>query len=172
VTADASDDNGVTQVEFFVDGSVIGVDSDGSNGWSATWDTTAYAEGEHSVLATATDNADQTASDSISVIVDNETAIGVEVTSIDPPSMPIGTTDSPATVKGSGFADGASVTFENGIGPAPTAIVTGVSSDGTTITATVTVKSGGPPRPRVWDVHVTNPDGSSGVLLEGFPVTP
>ena len=71
VTADAGDDNGLTQVEFFVDGGSIGVDGDGSNGWSASWDTTAYADGSHTVSATATDTAGQTASDSISVTVDN-----------------------------------------------------------------------------------------------------
>ncbi|MFW6115583.1 MAG: S8 family serine peptidase [Chloroflexota bacterium] len=72
VTADASDDNAVSQVEFFVDGGSIGVDSDGSDGWSASWDTTAYADGSHTVSATATDTAGQTASDSVSVTVDND----------------------------------------------------------------------------------------------------
>ncbi len=71
VTADASDDNGVSQVEFFVDGSSIGVDSDGSDGYSVSWDTTAYADGGHTVNAVATDSTGQTASDSISVTVDN-----------------------------------------------------------------------------------------------------
>ena len=71
VTADASDDNGVSQVEFFVDGASIGVDSDGSDGWSASWDTTAYADGAHAASATATDSAGQTANDSVSVTVDN-----------------------------------------------------------------------------------------------------
>jgi subtilisin family serine protease len=71
VTADASDDNGVSQVEFFVDGSSIGVDSDGSDGWSASWDTTTYADGGYAVDAVATDTAGQTASDSVSVTVDN-----------------------------------------------------------------------------------------------------
>ena len=71
VSADASDDNGVTQVEFFVDGSTLGVDSDGSDGWSASWDTTANADGSHTVSATATDTIGQTASDSNDVTVDN-----------------------------------------------------------------------------------------------------
>ena len=71
VTADASDDNGVSQVEFFVDGGSIGVDSDGSDGWSASWDTTTYVDGGHTVEAVATDSAGQTASDSVSVTVDN-----------------------------------------------------------------------------------------------------
>jgi subtilisin family serine protease len=71
VTASASDDNGVTQVEFFVDGGSIGVDTDGSNGWSASWDTTAYSNGGHTVSAVATDTIGQTGSDSVSVTVDN-----------------------------------------------------------------------------------------------------
>ncbi len=72
VTADASDDNAVSQVEFLVDGSSIGTDSDGSDGWSASWDTTAYADGGYIVEAVATDSAGQTASDSVSVTVDND----------------------------------------------------------------------------------------------------
>ncbi|MCK4294016.1 MAG: tandem-95 repeat protein [Planctomycetes bacterium] len=71
VSADATDDDGVTQVEFFVDGSSIGVDNDGSNGWSANWDTTAQADGPHTVSATATDTAEQTGIDNIGVTVDN-----------------------------------------------------------------------------------------------------
>lgn len=71
VTADASDDNGVSKVEFFVDGSSIGIDTDGSDGWTATWDTTAYADADHKVSATATDSAGQTTSDSVTVTVDN-----------------------------------------------------------------------------------------------------
>jgi PKD repeat protein len=71
ITADASDDNGVSQVEFFVDGGSIGVDGDGSDGWSVSWDTTTYADGSHTVEAVATDTASQTANDSISVTVEN-----------------------------------------------------------------------------------------------------
>ena len=72
VTATASDDHGVTQVEFFVDGSSIGVDTDAGNGWSADWDTTSYPEDtQHTVTATATDTASQTSHDSVTVTVDN-----------------------------------------------------------------------------------------------------
>ncbi|MEW5940315.1 MAG: Ig-like domain-containing protein, partial [Chloroflexota bacterium] len=71
VTATATDDNGVTQVEFFVDGNSIGVDSNGLDGWTATWDTTLATEGAHSVMAVATDTNSQTASDTNSVTVDN-----------------------------------------------------------------------------------------------------
>jgi hypothetical protein len=83
VNADATDDKGVTQVEFFVGGSSIGVDTDGSDGWSASWDTTAEGDGSHTVGATATDTASQIASDSISVTVDNAGPSTVSVQSID-----------------------------------------------------------------------------------------
>jgi N-acetylmuramoyl-L-alanine amidase len=71
VTADADDDSGVAQVEFSLDGISFVADADGSDGWSATWDTTTVADGIHTLTATATDSADQTASDSISITVDN-----------------------------------------------------------------------------------------------------
>lgn len=71
VSADASDDNGVSQVEFFVDGASIGIDPDSSGGWSASWDTTTGDDGAHTVTATATDTAGQTASHTVDVTVDN-----------------------------------------------------------------------------------------------------
>lgn len=82
VSADATDDRGMTQVEFFVDGESIGVDSDGSDGWSANWDTTGAADGSHTVSAVATDTATQTASNSISVTVNNSGPSTVHVQSI------------------------------------------------------------------------------------------
>ncbi|MDQ3940404.1 MAG: S8 family serine peptidase, partial [Actinomycetota bacterium] len=63
VTATASDDVTVTNVQFFVDGVLIGTDADGSDGYSAAWDTTTYTEDSlHTLTATATDNAGQTGS--------------------------------------------------------------------------------------------------------------
>jgi hypothetical protein len=76
-----------------------------------------------------------------------------------------------ATITGANFSQGAVITFENGTGPAPTssnAVV--VNAD--TINLTVTTRNGGPSRARTWDVRVTNPNGSSGVLSGGFTVTP
>ena len=72
VTADASDDEAVTQVEFFVDGVSFGTDTDGTDGWSAPWDTTGVDDGARTVSAVATDSAGQTGSDSVGVTVDNE----------------------------------------------------------------------------------------------------
>ena len=84
VTADASDDKGVTQVEFFVGGVSIGVDTSGSDGWSASWDTTTYDDGSsHTVSATATDTVGQAASDSVSVTVENSGPATMHVAGIE-----------------------------------------------------------------------------------------
>ena len=68
VTANATDDKGATQVEFFVGGASIGVDTTAP--YSASWDTTAGTDGTVNVSATATDTIGQTGNDSVSVTVD------------------------------------------------------------------------------------------------------
>jgi N-acetylmuramoyl-L-alanine amidase len=80
VIAAASDDQTVTQVAFFVDGASIGVDAEGMDGWSASWDTTGYADGTHMVVAVATDSAGQTTQHSISVTVLNSGGGGITLT--------------------------------------------------------------------------------------------
>ncbi|MEN8172869.1 MAG: Ig-like domain-containing protein, partial [Chloroflexota bacterium] len=77
ITADAVDDYGLTQVEFFVDGTSIGTDTDSSDGWSVTWDLTGVADGDYTISATATDNGANTASDSISVTVKADIPLAV-----------------------------------------------------------------------------------------------
>ena len=74
------------------------------------------------------------------------------------------------TITGSGFASGATLAFEKGNGPAPSASNV-VVVDATTTTATLATKTGGSSRDRLWDVRVSNPDGSSGVLVGGLTVT-
>jgi len=73
-------------------------------------------------------------------------------------------------ITGSGFQSGASVTFENGCGPSPSASGVSVSGDGTTITADITAKSKGPPKDCAFVVRVTNSGGSTGVLSQLFTV--
>ena len=90
----------------------------------------------------------------------------VSLSSISPNTIKAGTSTQ-VTVYGSGFAAGMSLGFENGSGPAPVASNVVVAADGDTITATVSVKSGGGKRPRAWDVRV-----SSAVLPRAFTVLP
>ena len=67
----AATDEATDQVEFFIDGTSIGIDVDGSDGWAAAWDTSSYADGPYTITATATDAAGQTASHSVTVTVNN-----------------------------------------------------------------------------------------------------
>ncbi len=64
ISAIATDEEGVEQVEFFIDGASIGVDTIGSNGWSAIWNATRATIGPHTIRAVATDTIEQTATDS------------------------------------------------------------------------------------------------------------
>lgn len=73
ITATASDDIGVTKVEFLIDGAVVGVGvaSQQAGPYVYNWNTTAYATGAHTLQARASDAAGNTGtSTSISVTVD------------------------------------------------------------------------------------------------------
>ena len=73
------------------------------------------------------------------------------------------------SISGANFQQGATVTFENGSGPAPVAAVTNVT--GSEITATlVGVGYGGSEEARKWDVRVTNPDQGTAVRSAGLSV--
>jgi len=116
--------------------------------------------------------SDETLTDTASVTYEViEPSPNVTVESITPNSMIAGTTID-ITITGTGFTAGAELTFINGGGPAPTASNVVVNANTNSITAEVTAKSGGPPRDRVWDLRVTNPDGLAGVLEGGFTVKP
>lgn len=74
VTATASDDKGVNQVQFFVDDVSIGTDTNGGDGWSASWNTTTTTNASHVVKAVATDTIGQTGQDTNTVTVNNPTS--------------------------------------------------------------------------------------------------
>jgi hypothetical protein len=69
VTANASDDNGVTQVQFFVDDVSLGIDTTAP--YEAVWNTTTVTNGAHVVKAVATDTANKTGQDTNNVTVSN-----------------------------------------------------------------------------------------------------
>lgn len=97
-------------------------------------------------------------------VLDANGCSSVVVSSIEPSSASAGSVV-PVTIRGSGFGAGMAVSFENGSGQRPA--VSGVNVvDASTITATVTVKSGGGKVSRVWDLRV-----GSGVLGGAFTVT-
>lgn len=71
VSADASDDVGVTSVQFLLDGAALG-SPDTSAPYSITWDTTTVANGAHTLSAQASDAAGNTATaTTVNVTVSN-----------------------------------------------------------------------------------------------------
>jgi hypothetical protein len=107
VQASASDDNGVTQVQFFDGSTSLGTDTNGADGWSIVWNTTAVANGAHTIRATATDTTGQTGTDTNNVTVNNsvDTAPTVSVTA---PAEG-------ATVSGASVSVQASASDDNGV---------------------------------------------------------
>jgi subtilisin family serine protease len=69
VTANASDNVGVTKVDFYVDGILRATDT--SSPYSFAWDTTTASNGAHTLKAIASDAAGNTATTTITVTVAN-----------------------------------------------------------------------------------------------------
>lgn len=69
IGADATDDVGIVQVDFYVGAVLIGTAI--TSPYSLSWDSAIVGDGTYTLTATAIDTASQTASDSISVLVDN-----------------------------------------------------------------------------------------------------
>ncbi|HJR59990.1 MAG TPA: carbohydrate-binding protein [Vicinamibacterales bacterium] len=72
VAASASDNVGVTAVRFALDGAPLGAD-DATAPYSISWDSKTTSDGAHTLTATASDAAGNTASSSITVNVANAT---------------------------------------------------------------------------------------------------
>jgi chitodextrinase len=71
VTGNASDNIGVTSVQFKLDGNNLGT-ADTTSPYSVAWDTTTATNGSHTITAVASDAAgNTTTSTSVSVTVDN-----------------------------------------------------------------------------------------------------
>jgi subtilisin family serine protease len=73
IEVSASDDNGVTKVEYSIDSGAYPAMTYNSDTvyWEATWDSTGVEDGAHTITARATDTIGQTSTDSITVYVDN-----------------------------------------------------------------------------------------------------
>ena len=155
-------------------------DSDGSvNSWSWSFgddsgssaqnpDHNYSVDGTYTVTLTVTDNVGTTSFPTAQQVTVGVPAAELTIASISQPTAGVPST-TPVSIIGSGFGADAQVSLSGGTGPIRVSNVLVV--DETTITATIVVKSGGPPKPRVWDLTVTS-GGSSVTLAGAFTVTP
>ena len=125
--------------------------------------------GTYNVTLTVTDNAGATSGPASQSVTVSEPAGDLAVTSISPSTMQMPTTFL-ATITGTGFAAGAQVSFSNGDGPTPK-VTNVIVVSSTIIEATIKIKTGGPPRSRMWDLTVTA-GGSSVTLQDALTVLP
>ncbi len=79
LTATASDDVGVTGVQFLLDGTTNIGANDTSAPYTRNWNTSTVPNGPHTVGARARDTASNSTTSTISVIVDNEAPAGTVV---------------------------------------------------------------------------------------------
>jgi YD repeat-containing protein len=83
LSASASDNIGVTQVQFFVDNSTTALATDTTSPYTASWDTTTATNGAHTLRAVARDAAGNTTTSTVNVTVANAASqLPVTVTAI------------------------------------------------------------------------------------------
>ena len=69
ISADASDDNGIARVDFYLNSNSIGTDD--TSPYAIDWDSASVVDGAYTIQAIAIDTASQESSDSTSIIIDN-----------------------------------------------------------------------------------------------------
>ncbi|MEE9270134.1 MAG: PKD domain-containing protein [Candidatus Krumholzibacteria bacterium] len=158
-----------TSTDF--DGSVVSWSWDFGDGVTSTAQNPSHtyaADGTYPVTLTVSDD------DGDSDAVTRNTTVSATTEALTVSAMSPDTAAVPstfiATISGTGFGADAQVGFSGGKGPAPEVTSVSVVSS-TTITATITISSGGPRRPRIWDVVVTS-GGSSATLPGALTVLP
>ena len=95
--------------------------------------------------------------------------LGLVIQSVAPPSVQANSTVT-LTLKGSGFEDGASVSFE-GVSETPPQVTSVQVVNATTMIVGVTTTDDSVAND-VWTLRVTNPDGTTALLLDALTVTP
>ena len=90
IHATASDDVGVTKIEFYIDNGLIGTDTSGP--YIRVWDTTTYSNGTHVIKTVAYDTRGQTDYDEVTVNTQNEISNGPPTACFtrDPPNPNVG----------------------------------------------------------------------------------
>ena len=150
-----------TDTSFDSDGTIVSRSWDFGDGNTSTLQNPSHiyaAAGTYSVSLTVTDDDGASNSTSQPVTVGDLAVAGISPNTTPMPNI------FDATITGTGFAADAQVSFSNADGPTPK--VTGSPIvESTKIKVKITVKTGGPPRPRHWDLTVMS--GGSSVTLPG-----
>jgi hypothetical protein len=135
-----------------------------------------YTPGSTAGVYTFTFKASDGSADSnvatVTITVNPPPVVTVSVTGISPNVVSQNAGIVSFVITGTGFADGATVSFVNGTGGQAPRVISVTRNSATQLTASVEIRAGGPRKNRVWDVKVTNPDGSSGVGLRLLTITP
>jgi thermitase len=127
--------------------------------------------GVYSFTFKANDGANDSNVATVTITVNAPPITTVTVTGINPNVVSQNAGVKTFVITGTGFADGATVTFANGAGSAPR-VVSVTRNSSTQLTATLEIRAGGPKKNRFWDVRVTNRDGSTGVGVGLLTITP
>jgi hypothetical protein len=69
IRASASDDRGISKVDFYINGALLATDTTAP--YECSWDTTLVTDGSHVIKAVVTDTMGQTAQDTVDVTIDN-----------------------------------------------------------------------------------------------------
>ncbi len=181
ITADASDDEGVSGVRFLLNGAPLGPE-DTSAPYMTVWDTTTASDGSHTLTAVARDAAgNTTTSAAVTVSVDNPDTSD--------PTVSITSPASGATVNGTititadaaddegvagvrFFVDGSPVGAEDTSSPWSVSWDTTTASDGPhTLTAVARDAAGNTATSAAVTVTVDNPDTTDPTVSITFPST-
>ncbi|HEU4923038.1 MAG TPA: Ig-like domain-containing protein, partial [Burkholderiales bacterium] len=113
--ANASDSNGIKQVQFYLDSALIRTEL--SSPYNCSFDSTKLSNASHTLRAVATDSLGATSSTQVSFNVSNGTTSITSTTSStnSPPTVSITSPTSGATVKGTSVSCAANASDSNGI---------------------------------------------------------
>ncbi|WCE31514.1 S8 family serine peptidase [Vibrio sp. SCSIO 43137] len=124
--------------------------------------------GSYSVTYNVSDSRSNPATPVVRTVNVVEAPVALSITGLSPSAAQLGV-DTFVVVNGSGFNAGTSVSFVNGSGKTPQYNIS--SRSATRLEGTLTSQTNGPNRDRVWDVVVSNSDGSNDTLSGGLLLT-
>lgn len=137
ITGTATDLGGVATVDVSAGGTPLDV-SHTDDTWSASWDTTVFANGNHTITATATDSIGQTTTKTRSVIVSNQVAPDT--------AMHVAALTKGSSVKGKNWTATANVQVQDSTGQPVDGVTVTVSFE-SPATASLAAKGGSPGPP-------------------------